>query len=88
MFQSLSDMIIMRSAVVIDLTLCPPLRKVGMYLAKELCDLKLKEIAEQFGVGSYGVVGWACHEVVSRMQADPKFLDHVNSIKRSCQPKI
>ena len=32
-----------------------------MYLAKELCDLKLKEIAEQFGAGSYGTVGWACH---------------------------
>src|SRR5262245_40681722 len=29
-------------------------RKVGMYLAKELCDLKLKEIARQFGTGSYG----------------------------------
>jgi chromosomal replication initiation ATPase DnaA len=23
--------------------------KVGMYVAKELCDMKLKEIAEQFG---------------------------------------
>jgi chromosomal replication initiation ATPase DnaA len=33
-------------------------RKVGMYLAKELCDLKLKEIAAQFGAGSYGAVGW------------------------------
>jgi hypothetical protein len=28
-----------------------------MYLAKELCDLKLKEIAAQFGTGSYGTVG-------------------------------
>jgi hypothetical protein len=32
-------------------------RKVGMYLAKELCDLKLKEIAAQFGTGSYGAAG-------------------------------
>ena len=32
-------------------------RKVGMYLAKALCDLKLKEIAAQFGTGSYGTVG-------------------------------
>src|SRR5262245_55165451 len=31
-------------------------RKVGMYLAKALCDLKLKEIAAQFGTGSYGTV--------------------------------
>ncbi|MGH9425329.1 MAG: helix-turn-helix domain-containing protein, partial [Terriglobia bacterium] len=35
-------------------------RKVGMYLIKELCDLRLHEIAEQFGTGSYGAVGWAC----------------------------
>jgi chromosomal replication initiation ATPase DnaA len=32
-------------------------RKVDMYLAKELCDLKLNEIAAQFGTGSYGTVG-------------------------------
>jgi len=38
-------------------------RKVSMYLVKELCDLKLKEIAERFGSGSCGVVGWACHGV-------------------------
>ena len=63
-------------------------RKVGMYLAKELCDLKLKEIAEQFGVGSYGAVGWACHDVVSRMQVDAKFRDRVSSIKQICQQKI
>jgi chromosomal replication initiation ATPase DnaA len=44
-----------------------------MYLAKELCDLKLKEIAAQFGTASYGTVGWACHGVASRIQADAKF---------------
>jgi chromosomal replication initiation ATPase DnaA len=27
-----------------------------MYLAKELCDLKLKEIAARFGTASYGTV--------------------------------
>jgi chromosomal replication initiation ATPase DnaA len=48
-----------------------------MYLAKELCDLKLQEIAEHFGAGSYGTVGWACHGVVSRMQAGAKFRDRV-----------
>jgi REP element-mobilizing transposase RayT len=63
-------------------------RKVGMYLAKELCDMKLKEIAAQFGTGSYGTVGWACHGVASRMQADAKFRKHVTSIRRSCQQKI
>ena len=63
-------------------------RKVGMYLAKELCDLKLKEIAAQFGTGSYGTVGWACHGVASRMQADAKFRERVSSIRRICQQKI
>ena len=63
-------------------------RKVGMYLAKELCDLKLKEIAARFGTGSYGTVGWACHGVVSRMQADAKFRERVSSIRRICQQKI
>jgi len=52
-------------------------RKIGMYLVKELCDLKLKEIAERFGTGSYGAVGWACHGVTSKMQADAKFRDRV-----------
>jgi hypothetical protein len=38
--------------------------------SKELRDPKLREIAEGFGTGSYGAVGWACHR---RMQADAKF---------------
>jgi chromosomal replication initiation ATPase DnaA len=53
-------------------------RKVGMYLVKELRDLKLKEIAEQFRAGSYGTVGWTCHGVASRMRADAKFCDRVS----------
>ena len=63
-------------------------RKVGMYLAKELCDLKLKEIAAQFETASYGTVGWACHGVASRMRADTRFRKRVSSIRRSCQQKI
>jgi len=59
-----------------------------MYLAKELRDLKLKEIAAQFGTASYGTVGWACHGVASRMQADGNFRKRVSSIRRSCQQKI
>jgi chromosomal replication initiation ATPase DnaA len=59
-------------------------RKVGMYLAKELCDLKLKEIAAQFGTGSYGTVGCACHGIASRMETDAKFRKYVTSIRRSC----
>jgi len=60
-------------------------RKVGMYLVKELCDLKLQEIARRFGTGSYGAVGWACHGVTSRMESDAKFRDRVGAIRRSCQ---
>jgi len=63
-------------------------RKVGMYMIKELCDLRLQEIAERFGTGSYGAVGWACHGVKSRMQSDATFRDRVGSIRQSCQQKI
>jgi putative transposase len=63
-------------------------RKVGMYLAKELCDLKLKEIAAQFGTASYGTVGWACHGVASRIEADASFRKRISSISRSCEQKI
>ena len=48
-------------------------RKVGMYLAKELCDLNLKEIAAQFGTASYDTVGWACHGVASRIRRTQTF---------------
>jgi chromosomal replication initiation ATPase DnaA len=63
-------------------------RKVGMYLAKELCDMKLKEIADQFGAGSYGTVGWACHGIATRIEEDAKFREQVSSIRRICQQKI
>ena len=63
-------------------------RKVGMYLVKELCDLRLQEIAERFGTGSYGSVGWACHGVKSRMESDAKFRDRVNNVRGTCQQKI
>ena len=63
-------------------------RKVGMYLVKELCDLKLQEIAQRFGTGSYGAVGWACHGVGSRMGSDEKFRERIDYIRRTCQQKI
>ena len=62
-------------------------RRLGMYLVKELCDLKLQEIAERFGTGSYGAVGWACHGVAARMNSDARFRDRVDSIRRHCQQK-
>jgi putative transposase len=63
-------------------------RKVGMYLVKEICDLKLQEIAEWFGTASYGSVGWACHRIASRMRSDAKFRDRIDDIRRICQQKI
>ena len=63
-------------------------RKVDMYLVKEFCDLRPPEIAERFGTGSYGAVGWACHGVTSRMESDAKFRGWVDRIRRTCQQKI
>ena len=55
-------------------------RKVGMYLVKELCDLKLKEIAERFLDLKLwrGRLGW--HGVTSSMEAGAKFRERVSSI--------
>jgi putative transposase len=55
-------------------------RKVGMYLVRRLCDLSLKEVAERFGVSSYGVVGWAYHEVRAKMGSDKAFRKRVERI--------
>jgi len=63
-------------------------RKVGMYLVKELCDLRLQEIAERFGARSYGTVGWACHGVGAKVESDTKFREQVDRIRRTCQQKI
>lgn len=64
-------------------------RKVAMYLVKRLCDLTLQETANHFTVGSYGVVGWACHGVRSRMHQDSQFQLKVERIEQTCnQQKI
>jgi len=63
-------------------------RKVGMYLVKELCDMRLWEIAERFGTGSYGTVGWACHRITSRMELELKFRKQMTSIRQTYQQKI
>ncbi len=64
-------------------------RKVAMYLVKRLCDLTLQETAERFNVRSYGVVGWACLGVQSRMDSDKKLRKRVEILKqRIYQQKI
>jgi REP element-mobilizing transposase RayT len=57
-------------------------RKVGMYLVKRLCDITLQQTADNFGVGSYGVVGWACHGVREKLKLDGGFRRRVEGIER------
>lgn len=55
-------------------------RKVAMYLVRRCCDQTLQETAKLFNVGSYGAVGWACHEVRLRMQKEHRFSDQINTV--------
>lgn len=55
-------------------------RKVAMYVVKRSCDLTLQEVAERFGVRSYGVVGWACHAVGSKLGSDKRFQNRLERI--------
>ncbi|MBI2985706.1 MAG: transposase [Deltaproteobacteria bacterium] len=56
-------------------------RKVAMYLVNRLCGLTLQQTAEQFGIGSYGAVGWACHGVRSKLESDNRFRKEVERIE-------
>ncbi len=56
-------------------------RKVGMYLVRRLCDLTLQQTADLFGVGSYGLVGWACHGVRSNIESDRTFQQKVERLQ-------
>ena len=38
-------------------------KKVAIYLMKRLCNMKLGEVAKEFGAKSSGTVGWACHGI-------------------------
>ena len=46
-----------------------------------LTNRTLQETAEGFKVDSYGVVGWACHTIRTRMKLDKKFRDRVERIQ-------
>ena len=64
-------------------------RKVAMYLMKRLCDLTLPETAREFGVTSYGAVGWACAQVRAKQEAEPQFKKRVAQAEALIsQPKI
>ena len=63
-------------------------RKVAMYLVKRLCDLTLPETAREFGVTSYGAIGWACAQVRNKQHNDLRFKQRVEEIEMLfSQPK-
>ena len=63
-------------------------RKVAMYLVKRLCDLTLQETATQFGVTSYGVVGWAGAQVRTKLSQDSRFRKQVSLVEDIIQPEF
>jgi hypothetical protein len=56
-------------------------RKIAMYLVHRLCDLTLKETAARFGVGSAGVIGWACGQVRHRLARDTRFREQLGQVE-------
>jgi len=58
-------------------------RKVAMYVVKWLCDLTLSETAREFGVTSYGAVGWACAQVRAKQDTEPQFKKRVEEVEMS-----
>ena len=62
-------------------------RKVAMYLMKRLCDMTLGEVAREFGVKSYGTVGWACHGISLKCDVNSKYRRQIENLKTAiCQP--
>ena len=51
-----------------------------MYLVRRCCDRTLEETAMLFGVRSYGTVGWASHEVQSKVDGEREFRGRVEKI--------
>ena len=64
-------------------------RKVGMCLMKRLSDMTLAEAAREYGVKSYGAVGWACLGIHLKRGADRRFRRRLeNPEDVICQQKI
>jgi chromosomal replication initiation ATPase DnaA len=57
-------------------------RKVAMYLVRRCCDRTLEEMAQVFGVRSYGTVGWTSHGVQSKVEGKKEFRDRLEKIFR------
>jgi len=64
-------------------------RKVAVHLMKRLCDMTLGEVLREFGVKSYGTVGWACHEISLKCEVNSKYRRQIENLETPiCQPKI
>src|SRR5262245_30790195 len=57
--------------------------KVAMYLVRRCCDRTLQETASLFGVGSYGVVGCACHGIETELRVNRKLRDQIHRIEQT-----
>jgi len=51
--------------------------------------MTLGEVAREFGVKSYGTVGWACHGISLRSEVNSKYRRQIENLETTiCQPKI
>ena len=57
-------------------------RQVAMYLSREMTDLSLKAIGEQFGGRNYSTIISACNKIEDDMRFDPEFSKVFKDLKK------
>ena len=62
-------------------------RRVAMYLAQEIGDYRLNDIAERFGLAHYGGVANAIYRVKQELDNDRKLMKSVKSIIKRLDPQ-
>ncbi|MBV8689717.1 MAG: chromosomal replication initiator protein DnaA [Candidatus Eremiobacteraeota bacterium] len=60
-------------------------RQIAMYLARELTDFSLPQIAREFGKKDHTTVMYACNKVKDQMQRDEAYRNKVGSLLALCQ---
>ncbi|MBV9973263.1 MAG: chromosomal replication initiator protein DnaA [Candidatus Eremiobacteraeota bacterium] len=60
-------------------------RQIAMYLARELTDCSLPQIAREFGKKDHTTVMYACNKVKDQMQRDEAYRNKVRSLITLCQ---
>lgn len=58
-------------------------RQVAMYLARELTELSLPKIGEQFGGRDHTTVLHACDKIASEMERNPELVKIINELKNA-----